>query len=133
MLRRAFIVLLLSSASAACRSAGAPEDPVWGRQPCTHCKMLVSDPRFAAQATTPAGERAYFDDVGCLVSYLAEHPDAKNSLVRDANGRWLEARGAHYRDGAKTPMGFGFVVDAAGPLDFKGIAALVAAKNAGGV
>lgn len=132
MLTRTLPVLLIGLAGIACRTSDAPVDPVWGKQPCSHCKMLVQDPRFAAQVITPQSERAYFDDVGCLVSYLAEHPNAKDARVRDAAGRWVDARAARYRAGASTPMGFGFAVDASGPLDFQGIAPLIAAKNAGG-
>ncbi|MFZ5896941.1 MAG: hypothetical protein ACOY0T_38140 [Myxococcota bacterium] len=115
----------------ACRGSANPTDPPWGKQACANCRMLVSDPRFAAQALSPVGERVYFDDIGCLVSYLADKPGVKKSWVRDANGTWLEAASARYRGGATTPMDFGISVDAGGPLDFGAVKALVAAKTRG--
>lgn len=132
MLRRALLVAFGTLVLAGCRDASAPSDPVWGKQACAHCKMLVSDPQFAAQALTPASEHIYFDDVGCLASYLPAHSDVKATWVRDASGHWLETRTARFRGGAKTPMDFGFVVDATGPLDFKAVSELVASKNRGG-
>jgi len=33
---------------------------------CAHCRMAVSDPRFAAQLAAPGEEPRFFDDLGCL-------------------------------------------------------------------
>jgi len=52
-LRALFFALLLSS----CEDPATPKDPVWGKQPCASCAMLVSDPRFAAQASLGSGQR----------------------------------------------------------------------------
>jgi copper chaperone NosL len=78
--------------------------------------MLVSDPQTAAQLVTRAGERLHFDDVGCLV----EHVAARVGLVwvRDVRGQWVDAHRARYRGGESTPMGYGFVADERGSLDF---------------
>jgi copper chaperone NosL len=108
-----------------CRSQNTPEDPIWGKQPCAHCRMLVSDPRYAAQALTASGERVYFDDVGCLARELAEHPGALATWVRDAKARWIETSRARFSGGAPTPMDFGFVVDDAGSFDFTAVQAAV--------
>lgn len=124
-------LLLGAAALVACRGEAGPRDPVWGKQACAHCNMLVSAPRYAAQALSQREERLFFDDVGCLASYLAEHPGASKAWVRDTAGRWLETSQARFRSDARTPMDFGFVVDAAGPLDFEGVAKRVAAKHGG--
>jgi copper chaperone NosL len=131
--RRTFFALLGLSLCCSCRSPTAPVDPVWGKQPCAHCLMLVSDPRYAAQAIGPSGDAVYFDDVGCLASYLATRPDAKGSFVRTSSGRWLEAAKARFRSGAATPMDFGFVVDEAGSLDFSAVVTAANARNRGGM
>ncbi len=128
--RRAFVMGLLVFGSG-CRGEATALEPVWGKQPCVHCRMLVGDPRYAAQLLTPDGERAYFDDVGCMASYLAQHRAAK-AWVRAADGRWLEASATRYRTGAATPMDYGFIVDANGPLDFTAVRAGVAQRERGG-
>ncbi len=125
MRRRAFVTGLsllaveyvYAAHVAACARSDRPEEPVWGKQPCAHCAMLVSDKRYAAQATMD-GERRFFDDIGCMVLWADErrappHP----AWVRDAEqGTWVDARGARYAEGAKTPMDFGFEARAAGGL-----------------
>lgn len=105
--------LVAALALAACHEAAdRPLEPVWGKQPCDHCAMLLDEPRFAAQLATPDGTHLYFDDVGCLAAWLREHPRAgARTWVRRDNG-WLDAERARYTSGARTPMGYGFVAAA---------------------
>lgn len=97
------------AAGAACEKLDAAADPVWGKEPCAHCAMLVGDRRYAAQAVT-SGERKFFDDVGCFVLWSEERPGrAQKAWVRDAVGTgWVEATSARYAKAARTPMDFGF-------------------------
>lgn len=112
MNRRALLVALAVVASIACAKTDDPVDPVWGKEPCAHCAMVVGDRRSAAQIGGD-GERRYFDDVGCMASWLEKH-SAAHAWVRDEDGRWIDARAARYAEGAKTPMDFGFVPSKSG-------------------
>lgn len=96
-------------ALAACERLDTAIDPVWGKEPCGHCAMLVGDRRFAAQVVAD-GQRKWFDDVGCFVLWADEHPGkVERAWVRDAGGSgWVDAKGARYASGARTPMDFGF-------------------------
>lgn len=109
--RRHVFGLLLGAtlALAACEKLDAPADPVWGKEPCGHCAMLVGDRRFAAQAVTDK-DRKYFDDIGCLALWASERPESVRLMwVRDAaGGQWLDAKSARFLHGARTPMDFGF-------------------------
>ena len=99
-------LLLLACAAVvllACEDVDAPRTPAWGKQRCGHCSMIVGDPRFAAQAIDRRGDRLFFDDVGCLASYLHAHPDARHAWVL-SHGRWLDAQAAKFRSGAKSPL-----------------------------
>lgn len=118
MNRRGFCLVSLTLL-AACKGEGdAALDPVWGKQPCEHCKMLVDDRRSAAQAVV-AGDRFYFDDVGCLVAWLSESKRDGRVWVRtEAGSGWIDARDARFVSGQKTPMDFGYVPSAAGDLDW---------------
>jgi hypothetical protein len=90
-------------------AADRPLDPVWGKQPCDHCAMLVDEPRFAAQATTADGARVYFDDVGCLAGWLREHRrGAARAWVR-RDDTWVPVGDARFHGGERTPMGYGYV------------------------
>jgi hypothetical protein len=106
MLRVAMAAVAIAAGCA--RSEGASE-PFWGKQPCDHCGMVLSDRRFGAQSITTAGERLFFDDVGCMVLFAEEHGAPRRSWVHDANtGAWLDVRAARYRPALGSPMDFGF-------------------------
>lgn len=116
-----------------CDRPDRPEEPVWGKTACAHCAMLVSDKRYAAQLTR-GGERFFFDDVGCLVSWLDERGNAASpdlrSWVRDAEtSTWVDATSARYASGAKTPMDFGFESKRGGTLGFEDVRRGVAEKR----
>ena len=129
MRRRAF----LTGAAAlvlGCSRSDRPEDPVWGKQPCAHCAMLVTDKRYAAQAIVD-GDRRFFDDVGCMVLWADERgKDLALAWVRDADkGGWVEAGGARYASGARTPMDFGFEAREGGTVGWSDVKARVVAKK----
>jgi copper chaperone NosL len=89
---------------------------------CAHCRMTVSDARFAAQIVAPGEEARFFDDIGCLRAFLQAKPALATEAVafvasyktkawvRAADGLFLQ------HDGLETPMGSHIVAfeDAAG-------------------
>ena len=131
MRRRAFLSLVPSLvASSGCAADDGPIDPVWGKQPCAHCAMVVSEPRFAAQALEDDGTRTYFDDVGCLALWIDERRAARAWARDGAAGPWVDVTKARFRAGEQTPMGFGHVVDLDhGDLDWDSVRALVRARR----
>ncbi len=86
-------------------------DPAWGKQACGHCAMLIQDRDAAAELVTPKGERVFFDDVGCMVSWIDERKEpAAHAWVRAPGGSsWVDARATRYAQGVRTPMDYGFV------------------------
>ena len=76
---------------------------------CAHCKMLIGDPRFAAQLVTDDGDMLDFDDPGCLLRYVADaHPAVHRMFFRDSHGaRWLVAPSVAFV-ATPTPMGYGY-------------------------
>jgi copper chaperone NosL len=122
--------LLLSFALAACAKGSEPVDPFWGKQACDSCRMLVSDPVYAAQLLDERGLRHYFDDVGCMDAYLVDHPESKpRGLWVRLGSRWVAAESARYASGAATPMAYGFVAQELGPLDFAAVRTSAAAHR----
>ena len=127
---------LLALALAACGPAGAPQPIAYDREPCAHCRMLISEPRFAAQLETQDGEIRSFDDPGCLLAELATHPEGYRALwfhhVRE--DRWLDAAHVAFEAAERTPMGYGLgAVDAGtkGALSLDQARARVAERSAG--
>ena len=108
--------LLTAALAAGCLAAvgcgdNGPPTVRYGHEACAHCRMIVNDDRFAAAAVTADGEARKFDEVCCLVRYLAKNPDgAPRAWVRGyRSGGWHDARAAYYAHGPKlqTPMGSG--------------------------
>lgn len=91
MLRTA--ILCLALVVPAC--AGSPDDLpeiAIDRSACSHCGMLISEPRFAAAYRTSGGETKVFDEIGCLLAAADRHTDARTQFwFRDVNdGRWID-------------------------------------------
>lgn len=123
-----FISLGLSGCSG--DSGSGPAQVRWDRTTCDRCRMLLSDPRHAAQVRLKeAGEHSrvyFFDDIGCALIWLEEKPDRQQAVgeiwVNDwHDGQWLDARRAFYVSGQTTPMEYGLGAQSnpvPGALDF---------------
>lgn len=114
-------VLAFSVCLAACDDGSQPREPIWNKQACDHCHMLLSDQRYAAQLVTHTGERLYFDDIGCLAAFMQRSSERERAAWVRSGAAWLPARTSHFSAGAETPMGYGFSADARGPLDFAAV------------
>lgn len=103
-------VLLALAVGAAC--AGSPEGPrsvAVGLDACAGCHMLVDDTTRAAQWVEEGGRILVFDEPGCLVAWLEDHPGAVGrAWVADAvHGAWTPAEDAAFlRDAVATSMGY---------------------------
>ena len=64
------LLLLLQSCS-----SNEPEAIAYNRDNCSHCKMTITDSRFAAEVKTTKGRVYKFDDITCMTAYLREHND----------------------------------------------------------
>lgn len=102
-----FVILI-----AACSTASTEEQPPeihYGEDVCDACGMLISDAKFAAASVEEDGAAHKFDDIGDLVAYYAQHPDAqvKAYFVHDyPSEKWLRAENAYFitSEQIQTPM-----------------------------
>ena len=89
-----------------------PEGPVpvvWDAEVCTHCKMHVGDPRFAAQVQTLEGDVLNFDDPGCLFDYASSNEVPMHAVYfrnHEADG-WLSEAEVGFLPTDDSPMGYG--------------------------
>jgi copper chaperone NosL len=118
-------------------NAAGPRPIVWGEEACAHCRMHVSEPRFAAQVVLPEGQALNFDDPGCLLLHLEGAPATGATLYfhHAREERWLQAPRVAFAPGDSTPMGYGLVaVDPGTPkaLTFGEAVLTVRAKGAAG-
>lgn len=110
--RTPVIVLLSLVAASSLACAGASPQPagLQAGDACAFCRMMVSDPRFAAQVVSPGEEPLFFDDIGCLANRLRNVQRAAGAAVYVADHRtrdWIPASEAVYTrvDSLATPMG----------------------------
>lgn len=97
-------------------AGGVPDGPPtvrYGETACETCRMLISEPRFAAAARSIDGEPLVFDSIGCLLRYEQERAIVvRHRWVHDyETGEWVDAEEAWFvqsRD-LMTPMGDGVV------------------------
>jgi copper chaperone NosL len=107
--RRAAARIALALALGACGPPDGPQPIAWDREACAHCRMLISDPAFAAQLHLADGGVESFDDPGCLLARL----DAQQARVHALwfrhlrEDRWLPGDRVAFVRVAPTPMDFG--------------------------
>ncbi|HSD20391.1 MAG TPA: hypothetical protein VLC54_10150 [Anaeromyxobacter sp.] len=101
----------LALAAAACQRGPPVPAPLDTRNDaCAHCRMAVSDPRFASEVVAPHEEPRFFDDLGCLRDWLRAHPELPRGSVAyvadHRTGAWVRAARATYArvPGLETPM-----------------------------
>ena len=103
--------LLLALVSTACASGPPEPAPLDTRnEACASCRMAVSEARFAAQVVSPGEGPLFFDDIGCLASFVkaGRAPREATAFVADHQSRaWVRADAAVYTriPGLATPMG----------------------------
>jgi copper chaperone NosL len=112
-------MITLAALAVACSSGPpAPAELDTRNESCAHCRMAVSDQRFAAQVGAPGELPRFFDDVGCLASWLKDQPTLpKGAVAWVADHRtraWVVAAEAVYTrvPGLETPMGSHLVAHA---------------------
>ena len=123
-LRRLFMLVPLVAAAAVLvsvlrhtdRALSGPQPVAWDHEACAHCRMLVSEPAFAAQIVEPR-RALHFDDPGCLLAHLGAGTVASELWFhhhRPGEDRWLRGDRVGFRPVARTPMGYGLAADDAG-------------------
>ena len=92
-----------------------PVEIRYGREVGEFCKMIISDPRYAAELRKAKGEKVYkFDDIGDAIHWLKQvkwkETGEMEFWVRDmkTGKKWLDARKVYYLGGQHTPMEYGF-------------------------
>lgn len=73
------------------------QEPVeihYGSDECAHCKMMITDDRFASQIATETGKAIKFDAIECMADYAGENKSELQSAelwVSDFNnpGKWI--------------------------------------------
>jgi copper chaperone NosL len=91
-----------------------PPTIAYGSDSCAHCKMIISDARFAAAWREPNGSVARFDDIGCMVAMHEEMPPAEGTAFwvhsyLDESPLLANDAAFVITEGVITPMAFGIL------------------------
>jgi copper chaperone NosL len=101
--------VLLASVACGVRADGPPEIVV-DRTACGHCRMLVSEPRYAAAYRARRGEALVFDDIRCLLDAARKEAGPLRFWFRDEAGDgWIDGTDAVFvhSTSLRTPMNGG--------------------------
>lgn len=111
-MKRRMAVVAIALGTIFCAAPGpTPPAEATGDESCRFCRMLISDPRRAAQIVAPSEEPLFFDDIGCLRDFLAGGsplPEGAVGYVADHRTKaWIVAGKASYtrNPAVDTPMG----------------------------
>lgn len=91
-----------------------PPEIVYGQDVCDQCGMIIGEGRFAAATLLTDGEALIFDEIGDMLVYQMDHPEAqvKAWFVHDyPSEAWMRGETAYFvkSESLKTPMGGGIV------------------------
>lgn len=97
-----------------CRDTEIKPVDIAAEDMCAHCKMAISEKAFAAEFINQDGDAFKFDDIGCLLNYRKEKPDAKIAayfLVDYETKQWVKSGEASIVKSAEitAPMGGGMI------------------------
>jgi copper chaperone NosL len=117
MLRKV-AVGLLALFVAGCAVGPEPLRP--GIDECAQCRMIVEDPRYAAQLVTSTGRTYTFDAIECMAAFLEAGTVAEDAIhslwvaAHDAPEQWLRVEDAVFvgSPALRTPMSAGIAATA---------------------
>jgi hypothetical protein len=86
-----------------------PPEIAIDQETCEWCRMTIDDPRLVAAFVPTSGPALAFGEPGCLLAWIAEHPEAADApfVAAREDGGWLAAPAAVFALGViRTPMRF---------------------------
>jgi len=106
-------ILIFSVSSLFASCANGPDEIIYGKEDCAHCKMTIADNKFAAQLVTHKRKVYKFDAIECMAGYIIEGKVPKEDIggmwvnVFNKPGGFSVAEKSHYvqSDNIASPMG----------------------------
>ena len=106
------VLMVLGLFLTAC--SDGPREVHVGEEECAHCRMLVSEERFASQLITDRGRHYVFDSIECMVEFLDENEEVTEDRIQALwvtdfpdPGAWTPVDQAWFlrSDDLRSPMG----------------------------
>lgn len=97
-------------------------EPLWGKESCSRCRMILSEKRFSAQRVFTKGEPFFYDDINCALMHKHSRSDGTLYVRPYGDDQWIHAKEAKYSSGLRTPMNSGYgAVKKGGTISFNEI------------
>ena len=85
-----------------------PTEPIWEREGCANCRMVLSEKRYAVQRILNSGETHFYDDINCALKHKHSDDDGKLFVRPYGDEKWISAEKVNYQSGLRTPMNSGY-------------------------
>lgn len=90
-----------------------PQKVRYGEDQCAHCKMVITDTRFATEIVTSKSKAIKFDAIECMAAYLHDHPEINENTAAlwisnfAEPGSWIDQKKAIFiqSEEVQSPMG----------------------------
>ena len=130
MIKLINIIMILFLSIACEKGMAKPEEPMWGKESCGRCRMILSEKRYAVQRILQSGQIIFYDDMNCALED-ANHKDEGKLYVRPfGSDDWVPAETARYNSGFQTPMNSGIgAMKNGGTLTFAEVQKLILGKK----
>ena len=116
LLARALLLMAVSASACAERSLEPAHLDTKAGEACAACRMVISSARTAGQVVSSDAEPLFFDDLGCLRTWLEREHDSIGAgtavyVADHRTGNWVPAGQAVFGSSARveTPMGSGLL------------------------
>lgn len=111
-------VFLVAASTLLASCSDAPDEILYGKEDCSHCKMTIADNKFAAQLLTHKRKVYKFDAIECMAGFIIESKvnkeDIKNMWVNVfyKPGEFSPAEKSFYVQSDKIPSPMGMALSA---------------------
>lgn len=124
-------VCMILFLSIACeKGAARPQEPLWGKESCGRCRMILSEKRYAVQRILQSGQIIFYDDMNCALEDPVHKNEGKLFVRPFGSDDWVPAENARYNSGFQTPMNSGIgAMKNGGVLSFTEIQQLILGKK----
>ena len=85
-----------------------PQEPIWERESCANCRMVLSEKRYAVQRILSSGDTHFYDDVNCAIKHNHFHEEGRLYVRPYGDEKWVPAEEVKYQSGLRTPMNSGY-------------------------
>jgi len=107
-------LIIVSVCPGGCKKTSIEPVEIQQGEPCSYCKMEISEKRYAGEFIDSDGKAFKFDDIGCMVNFVQTRKItnvAAYFVIDFDDHQWLKAEDTYFvrSSDIETPMGGGLI------------------------